>query len=147
MVDFLIKEKIDILFTIGGDGTQRGAIDISREAQNRGAQIAVVGIPKTVDNDIMYVDRTFGLTTAIERARDVLDAAHMEAKSYPNGIAIVKLMGRDSGYIAAGATLASQQVNFVLIPELPFKLDGAKGFLSILKRAYFKAAACAHCCC
>ena len=134
MVNFLLKEKIDILFTIGGDGTQRGALEVSREARNRGAKIAIVGIPKTVDNDVMYVDRTFGVTTAIDRARDVLDAAHTEAKSYPNGISVVKLMGRDSGYIAAGATMASQQVNFVFIPELPFKLDGVKGFLPELKR-------------
>lgn len=138
MVDFLIKEKIDILFTIGGDGTQQGAIDISREARDRGAELAVVGIPKTIDNDVMYVDRTFGITTAIERARDVLDAAHTEAKSYPNGVVIVKLMGRDSGYITAGATLASQQVNFAFIPELPFKLDGENGFLAVLKERILK---------
>ncbi len=133
MADFLAQQKIDILFTIGGDGTQRGALEISREVRRRGLKIAVVGIPKTVDNDVMYVDRTFGVNSAIDRARDVLDAAHAEAKSYPNGIALVKLMGRDSGFIAAGATLASQQVNFVLIPEQPFRLEGQAGFLSVLK--------------
>lgn len=133
MVDFLVKQKSDILFTIGGDGTQRGALEISREARRRGLTMAIVGIPKTIDNDIRYVDRTFGVTTAIDRARDVLDAAHMEAKSYPNGIALVKLMGRDSGFVSAGATLASQQVNFVLIPEMPFTLDGPDGFLSALR--------------
>lgn len=124
---------MDILFTIGGDGTQRGAMELSRELRRRGVKIAVVGIPKTIDNDVLYVDRTFGVVTAVDRARDVLDAAHAEAKSYPNGIAIVKLMGRDSGFISAGAALASQQVNFVLIPEMPFKLEGQFGFLQSLK--------------
>jgi 6-phosphofructokinase 1 len=132
-VDFLAKHKIDILFTVGGDGTQRGAMEISREAGRRSLKIAVIGVPKTIDNDILYVDRTFGVTTAIDRARDILDAAHAEAKSYPNGIALVKLMGRDSGFISAGSTLASQEVNFTLIPELPFQLHGPRGFLSALK--------------
>lgn len=138
MVDFLVKNNINILFTIGGDGTQRGALEISRETRHRGLKVAIVGIPKTVDNDILYVDRTFGVTSAIDRARDVLDAAHAEAKSYPNGIALVKLMGRDSGFIATGATLASQQVNFVLIPELPLKLEGENGFLLALKKRIAK---------
>lgn len=133
MADFLVRKKVDILFTIGGDGTQRGAMELSRELRRRGVKIAVVGIPKTIDNDVLYVDRTFGVVTAVDRARDVLDAAHAEAKSYPNGIAIVKLMGRDSGFISAGAALASQQVNFVLIPEMPFKLEGQFGFLQSLK--------------
>lgn len=138
MVDFIARQKIDILFTVGGDGTQRGALEITRELARRGMQVSVVGIPKTVDNDIRYVDRTFGMTTAIDRARDVLDAAHAEAKSYPNGIVLVKLMGRDSGFIATGATLASQQVNFVLIPELSFHLSGEGGFLSVLKDRIIK---------
>lgn len=138
MVDFLVQQKIDIIFTIGGDGAQRGALEMSREVRRRGLKIAFVGIPKTVDNDVMYVDRTFGVTSAVDRARDILDAAHAEAKSYPNGITLVKLMGRDSGYISAGATLASQQVNFVLIPELPFKLEGSAGFLLALKKRILK---------
>lgn len=131
MANFLVRNKIDILFTIGGDGTQRGALELSRELRSRGEKISIIGIPKTVDNDVMFVDRTFGVGTAIDRARDVLDAAHTEAKSYMNGIAIVKLMGRDSGFLSAGATLASQQVNFTLIPELPFRLEG---FLTALKK-------------
>jgi 6-phosphofructokinase 1 len=133
LVDFLAAHKVDILFTVGGDGTQRGALAISTEARKRGMKLAVVGIPKTVDNDIKYVDRTFGFTTAIDRAKDVLNAAHMEARSYPNGIVLVRLMGRDSGFLAAGATLGCQEVNFILIPEEPFRLDGDKGFLAALK--------------
>lgn len=138
IVDFLSGQKIDVLFTIGGDGTQRGALEISREARRRGLKIGVVGVPKTIDNDVLYVDRSFGVTTAIDRARGVLDAAHAEARSYPNGVALVKLMGRDAGFIAAGATLASQQVNFILIPELSFKVDGEGGFLVFLKERILK---------
>ena len=134
MVDFLQKERIDILLTVGGDGTQRGSREIAAEATKRGMPLAAVGIPKTIDNDIMYVSRTFGYTTAIDKAREVLTAAHAEARSYPNGIGLVRLMGRDSGFIAAGASLASQEVNFVLIPEVPFALDGEGGLLQTLKR-------------
>ncbi|MCX7717512.1 MAG: ATP-dependent 6-phosphofructokinase [Candidatus Sumerlaeaceae bacterium] len=133
-VDYLSQLGINILFCVGGDGTQRGALAISEEARKRGMALAVVGIPKTIDNDIPYVSRTFGYTTAIDKAREVLDCAHNEAKGAPNGISIVKLMGRDSGFIAAGATLASQEANFCLIPELPFRLDGNDGFLAALKR-------------
>ncbi len=134
MVDFLVKNNINMLFTVGGDGTQRGAQQIAEEVKKRGLSIAVVGIPKTIDNDIMYVKRSFGYTTAADKAHDVLTCAHTEAKSYPNGIGLVKLMGRDSGFIAAGATIASQDVNFTIIPEIPLILEGEKGFLETLKR-------------
>ncbi|MFA6292219.1 MAG: ATP-dependent 6-phosphofructokinase [Victivallales bacterium] len=134
MVDFLVSHNIKILFTVGGDGTQRGAQRIAEEVKKRGLDIAVVGIPKTIDNDIMYVKRSFGFTTAADKAHDVLTCAHTEAKSYPNGIGLVKLMGRDSGFIAAGATIASQDVNFTIIPEIPLILEGEKGLLETLKR-------------
>lgn len=133
LVDFLEQEGLQMLFCVGGDGTQRGAHEIALEIEKRGLDIAVVGIPKTIDNDILYVSRTFGFNTAIEEARKVLDCAHVEAKGAPYGIGLVKLMGRDSGFIAAGATLASQEVNFCLIPEAPFRLDGPGGFLPLLK--------------
>ena len=96
--------------------------------------IAVAGIPKTIDNDIQYIRRTFGFTTAVDKAREVLTCAHTEAKGYPNGIGLVKLMGRDSGFIAAAAALASQDANFVLIPEIPLTLAGDNGFLAALQR-------------
>jgi len=133
-VDNLVKMKIDILFTIGGDGTQRGGNALFQEANKRGHDLSVVGIPKTIDNDVAYVSRTFGYFTAVEEAARMLDRAHLEARSVENGISLVKLMGRHAGFIAAGATVASQDVNFVLIPELPFKLEGEKGFLEILKQ-------------
>jgi 6-phosphofructokinase 1 len=133
IVDTMERENIDILFCVGGDGTQRGALAIAQEARRRGLKKAVVGIPKTIDNDIRYVQTSFGYYTALEKAQEVLRGAHVEARCAPNGIGLVKLMGRHSGYIAAGASLASQDANFVLIPEVPFKLDGEGGFLAALE--------------
>lgn len=132
-VDNLIRRGVNILFTIGGDGTQRGGNELFQEARRRGHALAVVGIPKTIDNDVPYVARSFGYLTAVEEAARVLDRAHIEARSVKNGISLVKLMGRHAGFIAAGATVASQDVNFTLIPELPFALEGAGGLLAALK--------------
>ncbi|HOU22280.1 MAG: ATP-dependent 6-phosphofructokinase [Kiritimatiellae bacterium] len=132
MVDYLTDRRIDVLLCVGGDGTQRGAHDLAQEITRRKLPIAVVGIPKTIDNDIQYVRQTFGFYSAIESARAILDGAHCESKGAPNGIGLVKLMGRDSGFIAAGAAVASQEVNFVLVPEVPLRLDGPKGFLAAL---------------
>ncbi|MGD0516640.1 MAG: ATP-dependent 6-phosphofructokinase [Thermoguttaceae bacterium] len=134
MVDFLQKLRINVLFCIGGDGTQRGAHRIYEECSRRGAKIAIVGIPKTIDNDIQYCSRSFGLVSAVEQAEKVIDCAHVEAKGAVNGIGLVKVMGRDAGFIAANATLASQDVNFTLIPEVPFALYGEKGFLNVLRQ-------------
>ena len=133
-VDNLIARGINILFTIGGDGTQRGGNALFQEAKKRGHALAVVGIPKTVDNDVAFVSRTFGYLTAVQEAARVLDRAHIEARSVENGISLVKLMGRNAGFIAAGATVSSQDVNFTLIPEVPFKLEGEGGFLNALKQ-------------
>lgn len=133
-VDNLIKLKVDILFTIGGDGTQRGGNELFQVAKSRGHDLAVVGIPKTVDNDVAFVTRTFGYLTAVEEAARVLCCAHTEIHSVHNGVAVVRLMGRHAGFIAAGATVASQDVNFCLVPEVPFKLHGVNGFLPVLKR-------------
>ncbi|MEZ5787046.1 MAG: ATP-dependent 6-phosphofructokinase [Xanthobacteraceae bacterium] len=130
----LIARRINMLFCIGGDGTQRGASALYEACKARGHPLAVVGVPKTIDNDVRHVNRTFGYLTALEESRRVIDAAHTEARSVPNGIALVKLMGRHAGFIAAGATIASQDVNFTLVPEVPFALDGPDGFLAALKR-------------
>jgi len=132
-VNFLRDSGVDILFCIGGDGTQRGAQALSEEAQRQGYPLAVIGIPKTIDNDIRYVSRTFGYYTAIDKAREVIDCAHNEARSALGGIAVVKLMGRDAGFIAAGASVASQDVNIALVPELEFDLDGPGGLLDLLE--------------
>jgi len=133
-IDFLIRSGVNLLFTVGGDGTQRGASALFQEARRRGYPLAIVGIPKTVDNDVAYVARSFGYLTAVEEACKVIDRAHTEAKSVANGISLVRLMGRSAGFIAAGATVASQDVNFTLVPEVPFGLDGPGGFLAALKK-------------
>lgn len=134
MVDTLVREKIHVLICIGGDGTHCGAAALHEEIVRRGLKIGIVGIPKTIDNDIAFVYKTFGFDTAVAVANRVLQGAHVEAKSYPRGIGLVKLMGRDSGFIAAHATLASGDVNFLLIPEIPFALEGPNGFLAHLER-------------
>jgi 6-phosphofructokinase 1 len=134
MVDYLKQLGVSILFPVGGDGTQRGALAIHEEAQRQGYPLAVVGVPKTIDNDIQYVSRTFGFDTAVEQARNVIDCAHNEARAVFNGIGLVKLMGRDSGFIAASAALASGEVNYVLIPEIPFDLEGPRGLLTVLEQ-------------
>jgi 6-phosphofructokinase 1 len=133
-VDFLEEREIDILFCIGGDGTQRGAHAIQQEIQKRGLAKSVVGIPKTIDNDVPYVWMSFGYVTALGIANDVLRGAHVEACGAPNGIGLVKLMGRDAGFLAAGAALANQEANFVLVPEIPFPLEGENGFLRALEQ-------------
>lgn len=134
MVDFMVKLGIKILFCIGGDGTLRGANAIYEEVKRRGEKIAIIGIPKTIDNDINMVQKTFGFSTAFAKAVDAVDAAYTEAKGAPNGIGLVKLMGRHSGFIAANAALASKLVNFVLIPEQDFDLEGEGAFLDELKK-------------
>lgn len=133
MLNFLLQQRVDVLFCVGGDGTQRGAHAIAMKAKERGAKLAVVGIPKTIDNDLSFCDRTFGLVTAVEKAVEALDCAHVEAQGAPRGIGLVRLMGRDAGFIACNATLASQDVNYCLIPECPFELDGPRGLLEALR--------------
>ncbi len=136
----LIDRDINILFVIGGDGTQRGGYELYLEAKRRGHSLSVVGVPKTIDNDIPFVARTFGYLTAVEEADRVLKCAHTEVHSVHNGIALVKLMGRHAGFIAASATIANQDVNFTLVPEVPFALEGENGFLACLKRRVIKRA-------
>lgn len=134
MVDKLVELNVDILFVIGGDGTLRGASDIVAEVARRDLKISVVGIPKTIDNDLEYMDKSFGFETAFAEAVRVVRCAHSEAKGHPNGIGLVKLMGRDSGFIAAYAAIADNSVNYVLIPESPFQLEGKTGLLACLDK-------------
>ncbi|MDX1501562.1 MAG: ATP-dependent 6-phosphofructokinase [Thermoanaerobaculia bacterium] len=133
MVDNLVRWKVSILFTVGGDGTLRGASAIAAEIEQRGLPIGVIGVPKTIDNDLLWIERSFGFATAVEAARAAIGAAHTEARSAWNGIGLVKLMGRHSGFIAAHATLASGDANFCLVPEVPFALEGDNGFLRHLE--------------
>ncbi|MCG8453051.1 MAG: ATP-dependent 6-phosphofructokinase [Spirochaetales bacterium] len=133
IVDALERMNINMLFTIGGDGTQKGSLEISEEIERRGLKIACVGIPKTIDNDVMFVQKSFGFDTAVSKAVEAVSAAHVEAKSAPDGIGLVKVMGRDSGFIAAHTTLSTSDVNFCLIPEMPFELEGEHGLLRSLE--------------
>ena len=133
IIKFLTKHDISQLYVIGGDGTHRGAYIISEEVVKRNLNIAVVGIPKTIDNDVDYIDRSFGFTTSVEAAQAAILSAKTEARcNLPNGIGIVKLMGRSAGFIAVHATLASGDVDLCLVPEVAIELDGEQGCLPFL---------------
>ncbi|MBQ0070273.1 MAG: ATP-dependent 6-phosphofructokinase [Spirochaetales bacterium] len=134
IVDTLERQNINILICIGGDGTLKGANAIGEEVKRRGLKIAVVGVPKTIDNDLSFIDTSFGFDTAVASAVQAVRGAHVEAKSAYNGIGLVKVMGRESGFIAANTSLAQSDVNFCLIPENPFDLDGPNGLLAHLKK-------------
>ncbi|ESP62673.1 Pyrophosphate--fructose 6-phosphate 1-phosphotransferase, alpha subunit [Smithella sp. ME-1] len=134
IVDLLSGSKINILFCIGGSGTIRAAEQITAEVTKRKLKIAVVCVPKTIDNDLDLIQKSFGFDTAIDKTVEAIKSAHVEAKGAFNGIVLIKIMGRFSGHIACHAALAQNDTNFVLIPEVPFDLQGQNGFLSLLKK-------------
>lgn len=134
IVDSLERMNVGLLFMIGGDGTLTAASTITDKITDRGLKIGVVGVPKTIDNDIYMISRSFGFDTAVDVATRAIISASNEAEGYPNGIGLIKLMGRHSGFIAATAVLAQQDVNFVLIPEVDFDLEGPNGLLSALEK-------------
>ncbi|PNY16955.1 6-phosphofructokinase 3-like protein [Trifolium pratense] len=134
IVDSIQDRGINQVYIIGGDGTQRGAAVIYEEVRRRGLKVSIAGIPKTIDNDIPVIDRSFGFDTAVEEAQRAINAAHVEAESVENGIGVVKLMGRYSGFIAMYATLASRDVDCCLIPESPFHLEGKGGLFEFTKK-------------
>ncbi|MEE4356243.1 MAG: ATP-dependent 6-phosphofructokinase [Desulfococcaceae bacterium] len=134
IVDSMERMNIGMLFMIGGDGTLMAASKIADAILERNLKISVLGIPKTIDNDIYMVSRSFGFDTAVDVATQSIRAAHNEARGYPSGVGLIKLMGRHSGFIAATASLAQQDVNFVLIPEVDFDLEGTGGFLEKLEK-------------
>ncbi len=134
MVDTLERMNVQLLYAIGGDGTFRGALALHEEVRRRGLKIGVVGVPKTIDNDIPLVDRTFGFLTAVSLASEAIQSAYVEASSTAAGVGLVKLMGRHSGFIAANAALANRNVNLVLVPEVPFDLEGEAGLYRYLER-------------
>jgi 6-phosphofructokinase 1 len=129
MVDTLVELGIDVLFVVGGDGTMRGALGITKVIDSRGLDIAVVGVPKTIDNDLPYTDQSFGFQTAFAQATEFIASVFIESQAAENGVGIVKLMGRHSGFIACYAALSTNDADFVLIPEVPFVLDGPTGVL------------------
>lgn len=132
MAQTLLSWNVNLLFVIGGDGTQRGALELTNEFRRLDKPVAVIGIPKTIDNDILWIDYSFGFDTAVKIAAQVVNDAHVEAKSAERCIGLVKVMGRASGFIAAHAALASLEANAVLVPETPFSLDEAGGLLEFL---------------
>ncbi|KAL6140792.1 hypothetical protein ACLB2K_059085 [Fragaria x ananassa] len=134
IVDSIQDRRINQVYILGGDGTQKGASVIFEECRRRGLKVAVAGIPKTIDNDIPVIDKSFGFDTAVEEAQRAINAAHVEAESIENGIGVVKLMGRYSGFIAMYATLASRDVDCCLIPESPFYLEGAGGLFEYIEK-------------
>jgi 6-phosphofructokinase 1 len=142
MVTVLKRMNVDIFFCIGGDGTMRATELITEEISKRKLDISVIGVPKTIDNDLNLVDKTFGFDTAISAAVHAIECAHVEAKGAPMGIGLVKLMGRQSGHIAVHAALAQNDANFVLIPEVSFDLYGEKGFLKALETRLRKRKHC-----
>ncbi len=136
IVDTLVRMNINVLFVIGGDGSLRCARDVAELCLKRGLKISVVGVPKTIDNDLQFVGRSFGFETAVAEASDVIRSAHVEAKGTFNGVGLVKLMGRDSGFITAYATIANPIVNFCLVPEIDFSLEGPDGLLAALDKRF-----------
>ena len=134
IVDSLERMNISCLFIIGGDGAMKAASSVAKEVKSRNLRIAVIGIPKTIDNDINFISQSFGFETAVDKATEAIGCAHTEAQGAHNGIGLVKLMGRESGFIAAQATLSIKEVNFVLVPEAPFRLDGPHGLLAALEK-------------
>jgi 6-phosphofructokinase 1 len=131
---FITDRNVKILFVVGGDGTHRGALQLSMEVKAAGKALAIAGIPKTIDNDVAVIDHSFGFHSAVAEACRAVLAAKTEARSLPNGIGVVKLMGRYSGYIATHASVASGVVDLCLIPELPIHLEGPNSHLVHLRR-------------
>jgi 6-phosphofructokinase 1 len=134
IVDSIESLNMNMVFIVGGDGTQRGALEIAEEIEKRGLKVAIVGIPKTIDNDLAFISHTFGFDTAVQQATEAVGAAHMEASSHINGIGLIKLMGRESGFIATTTAIASHECNFCLIPEIPFDLEEENGLLDHLEK-------------
>lgn len=132
---FLAVNNIQQLYVVGGDGTQRGALKIANAAKQLNLDCTVAGIPKTIDNDVAYLDRSFGFESAVEQAVQAVRAATVEARcNKPNGIGVVKLMGRSAGFIASQAALSAGDVDLCLVPECPLVLQGPTGCLPHLHR-------------
>ena len=135
IIDFLLKNRINQLYVIGGDGTHRGALTLAEACLQRKLNIAVAGIPKTIDNDVDLIDRSFGFQTSVEAAQAAILSAKTEAKcNLPNGVGVVKLMGRSAGFIAVHACLGSGDIDLCLVPEIPIVLEGDNGYLPFLHR-------------
>eukprot|EP00668_Euglena_longa_P014128 GGOE01018102.1.p1 GENE.GGOE01018102.1~~GGOE01018102.1.p1 ORF type:complete len:494 (+),score=144.75 GGOE01018102.1:38-1483(+) len=129
ILKFLKECNIGQMYVIGGDGSHRAALRIHALCKEHQLRCVVVGIPKTIDNDILFFDKTFGFDTAVEVASKVIDCSFVEASSVKNGVGVVKVMGRDSGFVARNAALSNNVVDACLIPEVPFEIKGNGGLL------------------
>uniref|UniRef100_A0A0E0ES75 ATP-dependent 6-phosphofructokinase n=2 Tax=Oryza meridionalis TaxID=40149 RepID=A0A0E0ES75_9ORYZ len=145
IVDSIQARRIDMLFVIGGNGSHAGANAIHEECRKRKLKVSVVAVPKTIDNDILFMDKTFGFDTAVEEAQRAINSAYIEARSAYHGIGLVKLMGRSSGFIAMQASLSSGQIDVCLIPEVSFTLDGEHGVMRHLEHLLEKKGFCVVC--
>lgn len=134
IVDAFAHSGVNMVFVVGGDGTLRGGSVLAEDIQRRGLQISIIGVPKTVDNDIPIIDKSFGFQSAVDEAQRSITAANVEARSLQNGIGIVQLMGRNSGFVALHAALGSRDVDCVLIPEINFALEGPTGLFSYIEK-------------
>eukprot|EP00742_Colponemidia_sp_Colp-10_P002975 GILJ01003175.1.p1 GENE.GILJ01003175.1~~GILJ01003175.1.p1 ORF type:complete len:544 (-),score=79.01 GILJ01003175.1:135-1766(-) len=134
IIDSLLLKGINQVYVVGGDGTHRGIWALHQEIRRRGLKISVIGVPKTIDNDISIIDKSFGFDTAVEEAQRAIQSANVESRGALNGIGLVKLMGRTSGYIAMHSALSSRDVNLCLIPEAPFEMKGDSGVLEFIRR-------------
>lgn len=114
-VENLKKENVDVLVVIGGDGTLTSARDFARKGVN------VIGVPKTIDNDLAATDATFGFNTAIEIATEALDRLHTTAESH-HRVMLLEVMGRNAGWIALHSGIAGS-ADVILIPEIPYDID------------------------
>ncbi len=113
--------ELDALIAIGGDGSLRIASDLGAMG------LPVIGVPKTIDNDLASTQVTFGFHTAVQTATDAIDRLHSTAQSHER-VMVVELMGRDAGWIALFAGVAGS-ADVILIPEIPFRLESVVAHL------------------
>ena len=138
IVDSIAHRGISHLYAIGGNGTQKGLFEINKEIKKRGLCVSVVGIPKTIDNDLCIIDKSFGFDTSVQEAQRAIQAAKVEIEAFNNAVGIVKVMGRNSGFIAMYSSLASKDVDCCLIPEIPFDIEYDHGVLHYIKECLHK---------
>ncbi len=116
-VENIMKDEIDCLFTLGGDGTQKSARDLSLKGIN------VIGVPKTIDNDVACTEITFGYNTAVSVATEAIDRLHSTGETH-HRIMVLEVMGRYAGWIALESAIAGG-ADVALIPEIPYDINSA----------------------
>lgn len=115
VLEHIEERKLDAIVCIGGDGTMSGANHLIQRG------IRCIGVPKTIDNDLMHTEVTFGFQTAVGIATDALDRIHTTASSH-HRVMIVETMGRNAGWLTLHAGMASGS-DVILVPEIPYDVD------------------------